>query len=154
MTGLPAKDFREAVREREIELETHEDDETAITVVRPGYSPAMRHLERTLRVSLMWLHGVFKIEREKEAKFLKCGINDMRASFFYKADRASELATRHDVSKHREYQPTVDNSKSEPSFNVNCLFLQVAQSGHFVNLVDCFQRRFGSKRSKLVVIKH
>ena len=52
-----------------------EDNQAAIQVLKSGRSPALRHLDRTHRVSLAWLHDVFSklpielqyIASEKEA---------------------------------------------------------------------------------------
>jgi hypothetical protein len=54
-TGLPALHLWDALLGRAVTLEFHEDNSTAVTTMKHGYSPAMKHLERTHGVCLRWL---------------------------------------------------------------------------------------------------
>ena len=45
---------------RQVALNFHEDNETAIIAMRSGYSSVMRHISRTHGVDLPWLASMFK----------------------------------------------------------------------------------------------
>ena len=51
---------------RPVKMVVQEDNTQAITAVRKGYSPNMRHLARTQRVALGALHEVFFPEEDAE----------------------------------------------------------------------------------------
>ncbi len=53
--GLPALHLWDKLLRRAVVLEFHEDNSTAVTTMKHGYSPAMKHLERTHGVCLRWL---------------------------------------------------------------------------------------------------
>ena len=54
--GVPALALWSVILERpDATIRFHEDNETAIIVMKQGYSAAMRHLERTHGVCLRWL---------------------------------------------------------------------------------------------------
>jgi hypothetical protein len=53
-TCLPALHVWDALLDRAVTLEFHEDNSTAVTAMKHGYSPAMRYLERTHGVCLRW----------------------------------------------------------------------------------------------------
>ena len=59
MMGLPALDLCQAVFPERPALFFHEDNQAMIAVCRSGRNPTMRHLHRTHRVSVDWLHEVF-----------------------------------------------------------------------------------------------
>ena len=58
--GLPALDMCDAVLRPKSVLVFHEDNQAMIAVCRSGKNPTMRHLHRTHRVSVDWLHETFK----------------------------------------------------------------------------------------------
>ena len=59
--GVPSLDLWSTLFERpEANVVFHEDNETAIIVMRQGHSPTMRHLERTHGVCLRWLAERFQ----------------------------------------------------------------------------------------------
>ncbi len=41
--------------DRKVTIEFHEDNSNAVTTMKHGYSPAMKHLERTHGLCLRWL---------------------------------------------------------------------------------------------------
>ena len=80
--GLPMKDFWEYILGRLITLRIKEDNETAITIIKKGYSPQLRYLERTQRTKLSWLHEV--IYDLEEAILEHEDTERMRADLFTK----------------------------------------------------------------------
>ena len=62
IAGIPCLDLWDTVLDEPVTLDFHEDNETAITAMRYGYSPAMRHLGRTHGVCIRWLSERFKQE--------------------------------------------------------------------------------------------
>jgi hypothetical protein len=77
-----AKDRMEKFREtNKITMHFHEDNETCSGAIRTGRTPTMRHLNRTHRVDVKWLHD----EYEKKLFMLHdCASADMRADIFTK----------------------------------------------------------------------
>ncbi len=64
---------------------THEDNSAAIQCIASGYSPALRHLNRTARVSLGFLHEVYHDgELADQSKLVHCATNLMKADFLTK----------------------------------------------------------------------
>ena len=61
--GLPALHLWNPLMGRKVTLEFHEDNSTAVTAMKHGYSPAMKHLERTHGVCLRWLAERFTEEQ-------------------------------------------------------------------------------------------
>ena len=53
--GLPALHVWDALLGRAVTLEFHEDNSTAVTAMKHGYSPAMKYIERTHGVCLRFL---------------------------------------------------------------------------------------------------
>ena len=80
--GLPALDFWEVVLKRPLKLKVREDNESCIKIVENGYSPAMRHIHRTHRVHIGWLHEVLTGEH---AFLEKCISELMKADPFTKS---------------------------------------------------------------------
>ena len=58
-SGLPALQLWNIILERSAGLVFHEDSQAMIRVCQPGRNPTMRHLGRTHRVSVAWLHERF-----------------------------------------------------------------------------------------------
>ena len=73
--GLPALDLWDKIMGKAVKMQFLEDNQAAIRILTTGKSPALRHLDRTHRVSLAWLWETFKdghldliyINSEKEA---------------------------------------------------------------------------------------
>ena len=61
--GLPMQDFFSAALNRTVHLRGKEDNTIAISAARAGYSPALRHLPRTERISVGVLYEFF-VERD------------------------------------------------------------------------------------------
>ena len=80
--GLPMKDLWEFILQRPVRLLVHEDNETCITIVKKGYSPQLRYLDRTQRTKISWLHEV--IHELREADMEHCDTAFMRADIFTK----------------------------------------------------------------------
>ena len=58
--GIPALSLWETILQRQVTLTFHEDNAAMIQVMTTGHNPTMRHLGRTHRVDVMWLHERFK----------------------------------------------------------------------------------------------
>ena len=54
--GLPAITLFEAILQRRVKLQVHEDNTAMIQCVKSGKNPTMRYLHRTHRTSVGWLH--------------------------------------------------------------------------------------------------
>ena len=59
---IPLQRLMELIFRKPIDCEVREDNAAAIVAITKGYSPAMRHLPRTQRVSLGMLHEIFEQE--------------------------------------------------------------------------------------------
>ncbi len=58
--GLPALDLWEATLGRKVPLTFEEDNQAAIRIIETGKSDALRHMGRTHKVDLAWLHETMK----------------------------------------------------------------------------------------------
>ena len=58
--ALPALSMLERILSRDVVLEVREDNEATIKVIRKGYSPKLRHIQRTHKVNLASLSEVFQ----------------------------------------------------------------------------------------------
>ena len=58
--GLPCLEVWDKLLGRKAVLEFHEDNETAIGIIKAGYSPALRHVKRTHGVCIRWLAERFR----------------------------------------------------------------------------------------------
>ena len=79
--GLPALTFWETILGRPVRLVLEEDNQTAITVLKTGYSTALRHMGRTHKVCLRWIHERI-VDKEVEVKY--CLSKDQSADIFTK----------------------------------------------------------------------
>ena len=57
--GLPAIDLWSLLLGRELRVIFHEDNQAMIAVCKSGKNPTMRHLGRTHKVDVAWLHETF-----------------------------------------------------------------------------------------------
>ncbi len=57
--GLPALQLWDTLFERPVSLVFHEDNQAMIRVCQTGRNPTMRHIGRTHRTSVAWMHEVF-----------------------------------------------------------------------------------------------
>ncbi len=81
MIGVPSLPLWDTILEREALCVFHEDNAAMIQVCRTGKNPTMRYMGRTHRVSVHWLHEVFK---ERWLDLVKTGTHFMRADIFTK----------------------------------------------------------------------
>jgi hypothetical protein len=79
--GLPALSIWETILGRQVKLSFQEDNQAAIVVLKSGYSTALRHMGRTHKVCLRWLH-----ERVVE--------NDVELNYCMSADQAADIFTK------------------------------------------------------------
>ena len=79
--GTPALNLWDVLLEKQVQCIFHEDNSAMIQVCRTGRNPTMRHLGRTHRVDVHWLH-----ERFQDPAFLlyEEDIKGMRADIFTK----------------------------------------------------------------------
>eukprot|EP00971_Amphidinium_carterae_P182499 3621816-Amphidinium_carterae.1 len=64
---------------KNIRIVFEEDNEATISILKSGKNPTMRHLGRTHRVSVAWLHEVFL---SGNMVLNKCDTNDQSADIF------------------------------------------------------------------------
>ena len=57
--AIPMQHLLESIFQREIMCEVYEDNSACIAAIKRGYSPSLKHLMRTQRVSLGFLHEIF-----------------------------------------------------------------------------------------------
>ena len=79
--GIPAKHFWEYILNRPMEMVLREDNQATICVIKNGYSPALRHMPRTHRVSVAWLSELIQ---EEEVDVQYCDTNEQAADIFTK----------------------------------------------------------------------
>jgi hypothetical protein len=79
--GVPCLPLWDTILEREALCVFHEDNAAMIQVCRTGKNPTMRHMGRTHRVNVHWLHETFK---HKWLDLVKTGTHCMRADIFTK----------------------------------------------------------------------
>ena len=79
--GLPFMDLFDVVLNRPVELVFEEDNQTAILTMKKGQSQQMRHMNRTHRVSLRWLHEVLC---QPGVTINYCDTKEMAADIFTK----------------------------------------------------------------------
>lgn len=80
--GLPALSLWELLLERPVDLICQEDNQATILVIRKGYSPKLRHIQRTHKVNLGSLSEQFS---DEHVKLFYCQTNDQAADIFTKA---------------------------------------------------------------------
>ena len=80
--GLPALDIWEVILGRPVKLAFQEDNQAAIVVLRSGYSTALRHMGRTHKVCLKWMHE--RVEN-KDIELEYCESSKQAADVFTKA---------------------------------------------------------------------
>ena len=79
--GIPALSFWEVLLRRPIKVIFEEDNESAIKVITSGRNPTMRHMGRTHRVCLAWLHETFA---NGHYDLRRCSSDRMAADIFTK----------------------------------------------------------------------
>ena len=80
--ALPGATFWEALLGRPVAVRFMEDNNAAITTIKNGHSPAMRHLGRTHRVDLAFLNECYTAQH---FSLEYCPTSLMRADIFTKA---------------------------------------------------------------------
>ncbi len=79
--GIPALIIWELILGRKMRLVFEEDNQAAIVVMKTGYSAALRHMGRTHKVCLRWLHERV-VEHDMEVNY--CLTHEQRADIFTK----------------------------------------------------------------------
>jgi hypothetical protein len=81
LEGLPALSLWEQLLGRKVVLKVREDNQATIRVVKNGFSPKMRHVQRTHKVNLGSLGEIFEDE-SCEISYVET--NDQAADIFTK----------------------------------------------------------------------
>lgn len=82
--AIPLVDFLEAALGRSVQLKTFEDNAQVLTAVSRGYSPALRHIGRTERISLGAISEIYGPKSLINAVLLNVSTDDQKADFFTK----------------------------------------------------------------------
>jgi hypothetical protein len=86
--GLPALCLWETILDRYVGLNFYEDNQACIQVVGTGKNPTMRHMGRTHRVDVKWLHETF-------------ADNGFRMGYIQSDDQAADIFTKAFTSKEK-----------------------------------------------------
>ena len=92
---LPMQLLLELVFRKPVDCEIMEDNAAAIIAITKGYSPTMRYLPRTQRVSLGMLNEIFSKEPEDNqgrVRLIKADTNDHRGDAFTKELESHKFA--------------------------------------------------------------
>ena len=110
-SGLPALQLWNIILGRPAVLVFHEDNQAMIRVCQTGRNPTMRHLGRTHRVSVAWLHE----------RFAELGI-DLRFEMTHR--QAADIYTKafHELVK----------------WIAACLLINIVDGKHLETLFQCF----------------
>lgn len=79
--GLPALSLWELLLQRSVKLIVRENNQAPILVVKKGYSPKLRHIQRTHKVNLGSLRELFE---EDSAELSYCKTDEQAADIFTK----------------------------------------------------------------------
>ena len=60
LEALPMQELLETILGRQVELVCYQDNSAVIQIVAAGYSPKLRHLNKTFRINIGSIHEVFK----------------------------------------------------------------------------------------------
>jgi hypothetical protein len=82
--GIPLLQALSALHYREFIMEYFQDNETAAHCIRTGRTNALRHVGRTHRISISWLHEQ-SVGKNKTFNLNNCKTDDMKADIFTKS---------------------------------------------------------------------
>ena len=78
--GLPALQLWDTIMQRPVQCQFREDNQAAIRVLETGRNPTMRHMGRTHKVDLAWLHERFT--ESEQIKLSYCPTDEQAADIF------------------------------------------------------------------------
>ena len=70
---------------RKCVVELMEDNTATMQIIKTGRNPALRHINRTQKVSVAWLHDVFDKILSGQLKLTYCPTAEQKADIFTKA---------------------------------------------------------------------
>ena len=62
-----------------------EDNAACMQIIKTGRNPTLRHVNRTQKVDISWLHDVFTDKCKDQLVMMYCQSKDMKADIFTKA---------------------------------------------------------------------
>ena len=71
LEALPMQELLETVFGRQVELVCYQDNSAVIQIVAAGYSPKLRHLNKTFRINIGSIHQVFKENDDCQLLYIK-----------------------------------------------------------------------------------
>ena len=69
--ALPMQELFELVFDRHMELICYQDNSAVIQIVAAGYSPKLRHLNKTFRINIGSIHEIFQENDEIQPLYIK-----------------------------------------------------------------------------------
>ena len=105
-------DFIDRLRPEPFKIRFMEDNQTAISVLRSGKNPTMRHLNRTHKISVSWLTE--RVKSDPQIRMEYCDSNDMAADIFTK-EFYDKVKWQHAVALINIASRRVKPSRPEPS---------------------------------------
>ena len=69
--ALPMQEFLEQVFDRKVELRCYQDNAAVIQIVEAGYSPKLKHMNKTFRINLGSIYECFKEDEMMKLLYIK-----------------------------------------------------------------------------------
>ena len=105
-------------------VELMEDNTATMQIIETGRNPSLRHINRTQKVSVSWLHDVFDHVMSEQIKMTYCPTKEQKAGIFTKAfsdaadwTHACELIgilLPADIARHRDQPQEAASAPAPP----------------------------------------
>ena len=69
--AIPMQEFLEQVFDRKVELRCYQDNAAVIQIVEAGYSPKLKHMNKTFRINLGSIYECFKEDKMMKLLYIK-----------------------------------------------------------------------------------